>query len=112
MAITALAEGVIQMMWLTKLKLLVAVGAALILATVGVAVNGRQQPAPEGAREQAKTAPPPIAGTGAAAPAVPNIAANRALAREQLPTCLNGERETVKPAGTGVLPRGAEIEGA
>ncbi len=106
-AVTALAEGVIQMMWLARLKPLVAVAAALILATAGVAVQGRQQPAPQGAREQAKTAPPPIAGAGAAAPAVPNIAANRALAREQLPTCLNGERETVKPAGTGVLPRGA-----
>ena len=52
-AVTALAEGVIQMMWLARLKPLVAVAAALILATAGVAVQGRQQPAPEGAREQA-----------------------------------------------------------
>ena len=81
-AVTALAEGVIQMMWLARLKPLVAVAAALILATAGVAVQGRQQPAPEGAREQAKTAAPPTAGAGAAA--VPDLAANRALAREQL----------------------------
>ena len=60
-AVTALAEGVIQMMWLARLKPLVAVAAALILATAGVAVQGRQQPAPEEAREQAKTAPPPAA---------------------------------------------------
>ena len=65
-AVTALAEGVIQMMWLARLKPLVAVAAALILATAGVAVQGRQQPAPEGAREQAKTASPPTAGAGAA----------------------------------------------
>jgi hypothetical protein len=69
------------MMWLARLKPLVAVVAALILATAGVAVLGRQQPAPEGAREQAKTAPPSAAG---AAPGVPDLAANRALAREQL----------------------------
>ena len=49
-AVTALAEGVIRMMWLTRLKPLVAVAAALILTTAGVAVQGRQQPAPEGAR--------------------------------------------------------------
>ena len=71
-------------MWLARLKPLVAVAAALILATAGVAVQGRQKPAPEGAREQAKTAPPPTAGAGAAAPAVPDVEANRALAREQL----------------------------
>jgi hypothetical protein len=81
-AVTALAEGVIQMMWLARLKPLVAVAAALILATAGVAVQGRQQPAPEVAREQAKTAPPPTVGAGGAA--VPDMAANRALAREQL----------------------------
>ncbi len=80
-AVTALAEGVIQMMWLARLKPLVAVAAALILTTAGVAVLGRQQPAPEGAREQAKPAPRPKAG---AAAAVPDMAANRALAREQL----------------------------
>ncbi len=61
-AVTVLAQGVIQMMWLARLKPLVAVAAALILATAGFAVHGRQQPAPEEAREQAKTAPPPIAG--------------------------------------------------
>jgi hypothetical protein len=81
-AVTALAEGVIQMMWLARLRPLVAVTAALILATAGVAVQGRQQPAPEGAREQAKTAAPPAAGAGGVA--VPDLAANRALAREQL----------------------------
>ena len=83
-AVTALAEGVIQMMWLARLKPLVAVAAALILATAGVAVQGRQQPAPEGAREQAKSAPPPTAGAGGAALAVPDPAANQALARQQL----------------------------
>jgi hypothetical protein len=81
-AVTALAEGVIPMMWLARLKPLAAVAAALILATAGVAVQGRQQPAPEGAREQAKTVAPPRAGAGGAA--VPDLAANRALAREQL----------------------------
>jgi hypothetical protein len=69
------------MMWLAGLKPPVAVAAALILATAGVAVQGGQQSAPEGAREQAKTAPPPTAG---AAAAVPDMAANRAIAREQL----------------------------
>jgi hypothetical protein len=81
-AVTALAEGVIQMMWLARLRLLVAVTAALILATAGVAVQGRQQPAPELAREQARTAAPPAAGAGGAA--VPNLAANQAIARKQL----------------------------
>jgi len=70
------------MMWLARLRLWVAVAVALILATAGVAVQGRQQPAPDAAREQAKTAPPPAAGAGGAA--VPDMAANRALAREQL----------------------------
>ena len=79
--VTVLAEGVIQMMWLARLKPLVAVAAALILTTAGIAVLGRQQPALEGARERAKSAPPQNAGAGAAAP---GIAANRALAREQL----------------------------
>jgi len=81
-AVTALAQGVIQMMWLTRLKPLVAVAAALILATAGVAVQGRQPPATEGAREQAKTAALPTAGAGAAVPDL--AAANRALARQQL----------------------------
>jgi hypothetical protein len=71
-------QGVIQMMWLARLKPLVAVAAAVILATAGVAVQGRQGPAPEREREQANTAPPP------AAAAVPDLAANQALAREQL----------------------------
>lgn len=73
------------MMWPARLKPLPAVAAALILATAGVAVRGHQQPAPEGAREQAKTTSPPGAGTGAAAAAAGSeLAANRALAREQL----------------------------
>lgn len=73
------------MMWLARLKPPVAVAAALILATVGVAVHGRQQSAPEGAREQARTAPPPTAGAGGAARAVPDPEeANRAIARQQL----------------------------
>ena len=56
-----------------------AVASALILTTAGVAVQGRQES--EGAREQVKTAPPPTARAGAA---VPDMAAKRALAREQL----------------------------
>ena len=48
-AVTALAEGVIQMIWLAKLKPLVAVAAALLIATAGFAVQGRQKPALEGA---------------------------------------------------------------
>ncbi len=72
-------------MWLARLKPLVAVAATLILATVGVAVQGRQQSAPEGAREQARTARPPTAGAGGAALAVPDPEeANRAIARQQL----------------------------
>ena len=82
-AVTALAEGVIQVMWLARLKPLVAVAAALILATAGVAVQGQQRPAPEGAQEQAKAAPPPKAGEGAVV-AVPDMAASRAIARQQL----------------------------
>jgi hypothetical protein len=69
------------MMWLARRKSLIAVAAALILATAGVAVQGRQQPAPEAAREQAKTAPVPTAVAGTAGP---EIEANRALARKQL----------------------------
>jgi hypothetical protein len=64
------------MMWLARLKPLAAVTAALLLAT---AVQGRQQPAPEGAREQTKTAPPPAGGAAA-----PDLTANRALAKQQL----------------------------
>jgi hypothetical protein len=81
-AVTTIAQGVIQTMWLARLKLLVAVSAGVILATAGIAVHGRQQPAPDGAREQSKTAPPPRAGAGGAA--VPDLAANRAIATEQL----------------------------
>jgi RNA polymerase sigma-70 factor (ECF subfamily) len=80
--VAAIAEGVIQMMWLARLKPLVVVAGVLILATAWVAVQGRQQPAPAGPQQQAKTAPPPTAGAGGAA--VPDLAASRALARQQL----------------------------
>jgi hypothetical protein len=83
-AVTALAEGVIPMIWHARLKPMVAIAAALILATAGVAVQGGQKPAPEEAREQAKTAPPPAADAGAAALDVPDLAANRDIARKQL----------------------------
>jgi RNA polymerase sigma factor (sigma-70 family) len=79
-AVTVLAEGVIQMMWFARLKPLVAAVAALILATAGVAGQGRQKPAPEGPSEQAKPARPQAAG----ADVVRDMAANRALARQQL----------------------------
>ena len=70
------------MMRLATLKPLVAVAAALILATAGVAVLGRQQLADEATRKQAKTSSPPAAGAGGAV--VPDLTANRALARKQL----------------------------
>jgi hypothetical protein len=81
-AVTVLAEGVIQMIWLAKRTPLVAVAATLILATAGVAVQGRQQPTPQREREQVKAVVPPKAGAGGAA--VPAVAANQALAKEQL----------------------------
>ncbi len=77
-AVTVLAEGVLQMMWVARLKPLIAVSAALVLTTAGVVVQGRQQPAAERANEQAKTTPP------AQAVSAPGLAANQALAREQL----------------------------
>jgi hypothetical protein len=76
--VPALAEGVIQMMGLARPKPLVAVVVVLILATAGVAVQGHPRPSSEEAQKEAKTAPPP------AAAAVPDMAANQALAREQL----------------------------
>lgn len=81
-AVAALAEGVIHMMWLARLRMLAAVAAVLIIATAGVAVQGRSQPAPQGAREKAKTAAPPAAGAGDAAQG--DLTVNQALAREQL----------------------------
>jgi hypothetical protein len=72
-AVTALAEGAIQMKWLARQKTLVAVAAALILAIAGVAVQGRQQT--KESQEQTKAAPPPAAAV---------TAANKALARKQL----------------------------
>jgi hypothetical protein len=80
-ALAVLAEGVIQMMWLSRLKPLVALAAALFLTTAGVAVLARQQLASEGARERAEPAPPPAAASGIG---VPDVAANQALARKQL----------------------------
>jgi hypothetical protein len=70
------------MILLARLKPLVAVGAALILATAGVAVEGRQQPAPKEAREQDKPVPAPRADAGGGA--APETAPNRAIARKQL----------------------------
>jgi hypothetical protein len=64
------------MTWLARLKPLAAVTAAFLLAT---AVQGPPQPAPEGPREQTRTAPPPAGGAAA-----PDLAANRALAKQQL----------------------------
>ena len=48
-AVTALAEGVIQMMWLARLKPLMIVLVAVILTATGVAVYGRQKPVAEAA---------------------------------------------------------------
>ena len=70
------------MMWLARLKTPVAVAAALILATVGVAVQGRQQPAPEGRGNRPRPLLPRQPARAAAA--VPDLAANRAIARQQL----------------------------
>jgi RNA polymerase sigma factor (sigma-70 family) len=83
-AVTALAQGVIQMMWLARLKPLVAVAAALIVTSTGVAVVGRQQPAPEQVQEQPKIPPAKAVGAGGAPLAAQDIAAERALARQQL----------------------------
>ena len=72
------------MMWLARLKPLVAVAAALTLTTAGVAVLGRQRPAADrgGVREQAK---PLFRKPPRAAPlAAPDQATNQALARQQL----------------------------
>ena len=69
------------MMWLARLKPLVAVGAALILVTTGFAVQGRQQPAAEGAPG---TEPRILLRPKAGATPLPDIAANRALARQQV----------------------------
>jgi hypothetical protein len=71
------------MIWRARPKPLIAVTLALILATAGVAVQGRQEPDPEKAVEQTKTTPPPKAGSGTAI-AAPDVVADRALARKQL----------------------------
>jgi hypothetical protein len=65
------------MMWLARQKPLAAVAAALFLVTAGVTAQGRQRPAPEREREQAKVVSPSKPAGG------PDIAANQALAREQ-----------------------------
>lgn len=84
-AVTALAEGVIQMMWLARPKPMVAVATVLVLAIAGVTVQGRQQSAPGGTQEQAKTPPPPTKTPPLpTAAAVPDMAPNQALARKQL----------------------------
>ncbi len=73
------------MMWLARLKPLAAVAAAaLIIAAAVAAVQGGQKSAPAGARDQVKIAQLPKAGGGGAAPALPNVAANQAIARKQL----------------------------
>jgi hypothetical protein len=77
MATTALLEGVIPMTWLARPKPIAVVAAALILTTAVNAEQGRQQPAPEGASDQAKSIPGPAA-------AQLDLPANRAIAREQL----------------------------
>jgi RNA polymerase sigma factor (sigma-70 family) len=87
-AIHALAEGVIAMMW--WLKPLAVVGGVVILATVGVAVQGRPQPGGQGAPARAKTALPAAkagSAAGGAAAASANaqvVAANQAIAQKQL----------------------------
>jgi hypothetical protein len=77
--LTVSAEGVIAMTSLARLKPLGAVVSAVLLVTAGVAVHGRLERAADAAQESTKTAPP---STAAAAP--PDLAANRALAREQV----------------------------
>jgi RNA polymerase sigma factor (sigma-70 family) len=84
LAVATLAQGVIQMIWLAKLKPLAALAATLILATTGVAVQQRQNAAPESAPPQSKPAAPKPAVAPAPAPISPEEATNRALAREQL----------------------------
>ena len=73
------------MIWHARLKPLVAVAAGLILIIASVAVQGRQQPVPQGTQEPVKAtaqAIPPTVGSGAAA--LREVAADRALARKQL----------------------------
>ncbi len=65
-----------------RLKPLVAVVAVLVLATAGVAVQGRQGPASEGGPEPAKTAPPPAPSAKAAAGL--DVSVNQALAQKQV----------------------------
>ncbi|WP_435008638.1 hypothetical protein P12x_005848 [Tundrisphaera lichenicola] len=70
------------MMCPARLKSMVAVAAILILAIGGVVAQERQQSAPEEARSEAKATSRPAAGTGVAA--MPDVPANRAIARKQL----------------------------
>jgi len=80
-AVGVLAEGVIQMMWLAKLKPILAVAMAVFLGTAGVAAQGRRQSAPDDASRLTK-----IAQSSKGVEVVPaaDVSANRALAREQL----------------------------
>jgi hypothetical protein len=79
------AEGVIRMIWLARLKPLVAVATILIIATAGVVVQGRQQPTAGGTQGQAKTPTLPTkTPPDPTAAAVPDLAADRAIARKQL----------------------------
>jgi RNA polymerase sigma-70 factor (ECF subfamily) len=80
-AVAALAEGVIQMTRLAKIKLVAVAPAILILVTAGVAVHGRQQPASDDPPKPAGSALPRKGAEGAA-PA--DVSANHVLAREQL----------------------------
>ncbi len=97
-AVASLAEGVIQMMRLSRLKPLFALAGAVMLATAGFAVQGRQQAGIEKAREQARTAAPPKAGLS-------DIEANKALARQQLALIDRAEAnlyELVRVGGVGM----------
>jgi hypothetical protein len=72
------------MIWPARVKPLVAV-PALILVIAGVAVQGRQRPAPKGAREEVKATPQAaLPRAGSAAAGLPDVATSRALARKQL----------------------------
>lgn len=64
------------MTWRPRLKPLAAAAAAVFLATAGLAARGFQPPAPQGARDEARTTSAPKADAGGEA--------GRALAKEQL----------------------------
>lgn len=95
-AVATLAEGVIQMLRLARLKPLLAVAAVLVLTTAGVAVHGRQQAGIENAREPARNVAPPKAGSS-------GIDANQALARQQLALIDRAEGNMYELARVGGL---------